>query len=180
MSSKLTRSSHDRNLKQIRKNPFVFINSIAIFVSLSALILLLIFPFAVWESTGLIWYLIELKLSFTSLSWLSNPLRLLFSVFLLCLGMSIIFLLNSLRKVPFRFPFIKLGLIGFFLSFVAFILTLLLANDFVRHPIYQPRELSVCFYSSLICALLLMLLFLLQMTKNPLFETSANITQIVY
>lgn len=176
----MTNSSHNRNFKQIRNKPFTFINSLAIFISLSALILLLIFPFAVWESTGLIWYLVELKLSFTSSSWLSNSLKLLFFVFFLCLGMSIIFLLDSLGKITIRFPFKRLGLLGFFPSFVAFILTLLLANDFVRHPIYQPKELSVCFYSSLFGSIFLMLLFLLQMTKKPLFKTSAYIPRIVY
>ncbi len=180
MPDELPKSSHGQNFKRIRTNPFVFINSLAILVSLTALILLAIFPFAIWQTCGLLDDFVDLKLRFATSLWPFNSLKLLFFAFLLCFGMSLLLLLRSLGKVTFRFPSKRFGLLGLIPSFAALIFTLLLTIDFLRHPAYRPLRLSICFYSSLICALLLMFLFILQLTKEPIFRSSALITQIFY
>lgn len=173
LTDALTNSSQDGHSVRASKNPFVYINSLAIFISLVAMIFLVISPFATWHTHGLITDFVELKLRFASSSWSSNSLKLLFFAFLLCLVMSILLLLCSLGKITFRFPSKRLGLLGFIPSFAALIFTLLLVIYFIRHPYYHHLRLSVCFYSSLFSSILLMFLFILQLTKEPIFRSSA-------
>jgi len=163
-------------------NPLVYLSSIAIIISLFAMIFLPLNPFAVWWHGGIPGEMhtdvvVEFKLEFTSPSWFSIATLFLFLAFLLCLVMSILLLLYSLGKISLRIPKNKLGFLGFIPSYAALTLTVTLAVVFVQYSSNRPWHFSFCFYSSLICATLLMLLFIFQLNKESFFRRSALVTQ---
>ena len=166
----------------MRRNPLVYLNSVAIVISFFAMICLPLFPFAVWWHGGLPGevytpVVVDFGLRFTSSSWFSIATLFLFFTFLLCLVMSIILLLNSIGKVSLRFPPRKIGLLGFIPSYAALTLTVTLTVVFIQYSINRPWHLSFCFYSSLICSLILMLLFIIQLKGESIFRRSAIVTQ---
>ena len=168
--------------KLFKRNPLVYLNSLAIVISFFAMIFLPIFPFAVWWHGGLPGEshtdaVVIFQLRFNPASWFSIATLFLFLTFLLCLVMSIILLLHSIGKVSLRLPPRKIGLLGFIPSYAALTLTVSLAVVFIQYSINRPWQLSLCFYSSLICSLVLMLLFIIQLKGESIFRRSAQITQ---
>jgi hypothetical protein len=168
--------------EKLRRNPLVYLNSLAIIISFFAMIVLTLFPFAVWWHSGLPGEIytpvvVDFQLRFTSSSWFSIATLFLFFTFLLCLVMSIILLLNSVGKVSFRFPPRKIGLLGFIPSYAALTLTVTLTVVFIQYSINRPWHLSFCFYSSIFCSLILMLLFIIQLRGESIFRRSEIITQ---
>jgi len=146
------------------------------------MIVLPLFPFAVWWHTGFLNdihldVVVDFQLRFTSSSWHSIALLFLFLTFLISLVMSILLLLDSLGKVTLRLPVRKLGLLGFIPSYAALTLTVTLTVVFIQYSTGRPWHLSFCFYSSLICSLILMLLFIIQLNKESIFRRSTIITQ---
>ncbi len=174
-------SSKDLQVEKTEKkqlNPLIYLNSVAIVISFFAMIVLLLFPFAVWWHGGLPGevytpVVVDFGLRFTSSSWFSIATLFLFLTFLLCLVMSIILLLNSLGKVTLRLPVKKLGLLGFIPSYASQILTITLTIIFVQFSTDRPWHLSFCFYSSLISSIVLMLLFIIQLIGESIFRRSA-------
>ncbi len=175
--------THKSKPTRVINKPFVYLNSAAITLSLFAMICLPLFAFAYWaHPPGEIHpdVILEFKLHFGSSSWTSLALLFLFLTFLLCLIISIILLLHSIGILFLRFPPKKNSLLGFIPSYTALTITVTFTIVFAQYSVIVPWHLSFCFYSSLICSILLMILFLLQMTKKPLFRTSAYIPRIVY
>jgi len=171
-----------RKTKRIPKNPLIYVNSLAIIISFLAMIFLLLFPFAVWWHSGLIGEMntqavIEFGLEFSLRSWFSLVALFLFLTFLLCLSMSLLLLMDSLGKVTLRLPVRKLGLLGFIPSYAALTLTVSLAVVFVQYSTGHPWSLSFCFYSSLICSLILMFLFIIQLRGGSIFRRSVILSQ---
>ena len=182
MTENSAKSSQVGKSEPVQRYPLVYLSSIAIIISFFAMIFLPINPFAVWWHGGLPGeahtdVVVEFKLEFTSPSWFSMVTLFLFLAFLLCLVMSILLLLYSLGKISLRIPSNKLGFIGFIPSYAALTLTVTLAVVFIQYSSNRPWHLSFCFYSSLICATLLMLLFILQLNKESVFRRSALVTQ---
>ncbi len=182
MPNELTKTPLERNTKQIRQNPLVYLNSLAIIISLFAMISLPLFPFALWSHGGLPGEMhtdeaVLFKLYFTSSSWFSMATLFLLLTFLISLVMSILLLLNSLGKVSLIIPSRKLGLLGFIPSYASLTFTVTLAVVFVKYSYNRPWHLSFCFYSSLFCSLFLMLLFIIQLRGESIFRRSAIITQ---
>jgi len=171
-----------RKTKQIPKNRLIYVNSLAIIISFLAMFFLLLFPFAVWWYGGLIGEMntqvvIEFGLEFSLRSWFSIAALFLFLTFLLCFSMSLLLLLDSLGKVTLRFPVPKLGLFGFIPSYAALSLTVTFAVVFVQYSTGHPWSLSISFYSSIICSLILMFLFIIQLRGESIFRRSAILSQ---
>ena len=121
--------------KLFQRNPLVYLNSLAIIISFFAMIVLPIFPFAVWWHGGLPGEIytptvIDFRLRFTSSSWFSTATLFLFLTFLLCLVMSVLLLLNSLDRLSIKLPVKKLGMLGFIPSYAALTLTITLTVVF--------------------------------------------------
>jgi len=168
--------------KLFRRNPLVYFYSVAIVISFFAMLVLPIFPFAVWSHGGLPGEnhtdaFVLFLLRFNPSSWFSIATLFLFLTFFLCLVMSIILLLHSVGKVSLRFPPRKIGLLGFIPSYTALTLTVTLAIVFIQYSVNRPWHLSFCFYSSLICSSVLMLFFIIQLKGESIFRRSAIITQ---
>jgi len=182
LTDNLTKAPQVEKTEMLRRNPLVYFNSLAIIISFFAMIFLLLFPFAFWSHNGFLGdahtdAVVEFSLYFTSSSWFSLATLFLFLTFLISLVMSILLLLNSLGKVSLRIPSKKLGFLGFIPSYAALTLTVTLAVVFVQYSYNRPWHLSFCFYSSLICSLVLMLLFIIQLKGESIFKRSAIITQ---
>ena len=172
-----SKDSQVEKTERIRRNPLVYLNSLAIIISFFAMICLPLFPFAVWWYDNNLPVVRDFGLRFTSSSWFSVATLFLFFLFLLCLVMSVLLLLNSLTKITIRLPMKKLSMLGFIPSYAALTLTVTLTVVFIQYSIDRPWGLTFCFYSSLFCSLILMLLFIIQLKGESIFRRSAIVTQ---